>query len=498
MRANQGFYKFKKDIKRIAYDTQAITGKVIDLRNNVDGYAIVGSTEGDMIKSVGKNLLDVKDVYAKVTSPYIMDCYVEEGSVIYINFEDGYKTSNSQVFSQKLRISVSKPCTVVYRTEHISGVYERKDEPGIPTVTGHQTLVEDFELNAIRSSYSSVYVGTGIGEVRYNLVNITQEDIDNGASSVSVRLWSNGTLKGGTKYVDYRYTIMGYVVDLDEPIDEDIEFEPYKEDRKVCNQNDRCYINTFANGSVYSENNRTITVNFPKSMFASAYRAIANRVNNMDGDDYEEKTVNFFGDSITAGTNTTEAYHMWLSRYTGFHCKNWGVGGSGYIQELTGSFHTGDGIEGIAELKPQTGNNKILTIMKSVGELGNCMIFAGTNDWAAAYDIDAFRTAVQNTLDYAWEHSDRLLVLTPIKRYRGEVKNSAGKRLHEFSGVVIEECIKRGIPYIDGYEMPFDSNNDISALKYYAKEGVDKVHINEAGHKLMAGYLLDRFKAVFK
>ena len=371
MRANQGFYKFKKDIKRIAYDTQAVTGKVVDLRNNVDGYAVVGSTEGDMIKSVGKNLLDVKDVYAKVTSTYKMDCYVEEGSVIYINFEDGYKTSNSQVFSQKLRISVSKPCTVVYRTEHISGIYEKKDEPGIPVMSGHQLLVEDFELNTIRSSYSGVTVSPEIGEVRYNLVNITQEDIDNGASSVSVRAWSNGTLKGGSKYVDYRYTIMGYVVDLDEPIDEDIEFEPYKEDRKVCNQNDRCYINTFANGSVYSENDRTITVNFPKSMFASAYRAIANRVNNMDGDDYEEKTVNFFGDSITAGTNTTEAYHMWLSRYTGFHCKNWGVGGSGYIQELTGSFHTGDGIEGIAELKPQTGNNKILTIMKSVGELGN-------------------------------------------------------------------------------------------------------------------------------
>lgn len=489
MRANQGFYKFKKDIKRIAYDTQAVTGKVVDLRNNVDGYAVVGSTEGDMIKSVGKNLADVKTM-DYTASKYELTCFVDDDDIIYINANKLWIANGA--LSDILKISIKRAGTYRFVLEYIDGTFEKVDTG--QSTPGIEFVVKDKDGNSLYSTFSFAFTkGPGIKTIEYV---VTEEKIENGASYIRLRVWSNGTLGGGTVVNGLKLRIMCYYVDENTTIND--EFEPYKEDRKVCNQNDRCYINTFANGSVYSENDRTITVNFPKSMFASAYRAIANRVNNMDGDDYEEKTVNFFGDSITAGTNTTEAYHMWLSRYTGFHCKNWGVGGSGYIQELTGSFHTGDGIEGIAELKPQTGKNKILTIMKSVGELGNCMIFAGTNDWAAAYDIDAFRTAVQNTLDYAWEHSDRLLVLTPIKRYRGEVKNSAGKRLHEFSGVVIEECIKRGIPYIDGYEMPFDSNNDISALKYYAKEGVDKVHINEAGHKLMAGYLLDRFKAVFK
>ena len=490
MRANQGFYKFKKDIKRIAYDTQAVTGKVIDLRNNVDGYAVVGSTEGDMIKSVGRNLADVSTMQFISTSSDLKCLIDSEGGITVTS--SGVYTKNGSI-SRALTIPIKRAGTYRFVADHISGSVSKVNTG--EAVQGHEFLIRTKDGITLYSSFSffSYSKEIGLKSVEYT---ITEEDIENGAYEFRMRLWSNGTIGGGAIFDNFKGRVLVYFVDENTEIND--EYEPYKEDRKVCNQNDRCYINTFANGSVYSENDRTITVNFPKSMFASAYRAIANRVNNMDGDDYEEKTVNFFGDSITAGTNTTEAYHMWLGRYTGFHCKNWGVGGSGYIQELTGSFHTGDGIEGIAELKPQTGNNKILTIMKSVGELGNCMIFAGTNDWAAAYDIDAFRTAVQNTLDYAWEHSDRLLVLTPIKRYRGEVKNSAGKRLHEFSGVVIEECIKRGIPYIDGYEMPFDSNNDISALKYYAKEGVDKVHINEAGHKLMAGYLLDRFKAVFK
>ena len=491
MRANQGFYKFKKDIKRIAYDTQAVTGKVVDLRNNVDGYAVVGSTEGDMIKSVGKNLANSNELALETGT---IKTEIEKDGTIILNTKEGKIWSGNGRPSGIARFKIFEPCTLTLVLEHISGTSIKTD--GNPITIGTRiilwkgdqyTTTDDVITQTF--SYSFPLEGKNV-----KTFIITQEYIELGANMFEFCLWANGS--ASPRYFNdlkLRVSIL-----YDDAYDDDYEYEPYKEDRKVCNQNDRCYINTFANGSVYSENDRTITVNFTKSMFASAYRAIANRVNNMDGDDYEEKTVNFFGDSITAGTNTTEAYHMWLSRYTGFHCKNWGVGGSGYIQELTGSFHTGDGIEGIAELKPQTGKNKILTIMKSVGELGNCMIFAGTNDWAAAYDIDAFRTAVQNTLDYAWEHSDRLLVLTPIKRYRGEVKNSAGKRLHEFSGVIIEECIKRGIPYIDGYEMPFDSNNDISALKYYAKEGVDKVHINEAGHKLMAGYLLDRFKAVFK
>ena len=493
MRANQGFYKFKKDIKRIAYDTQAITGKVIDLRDNVDGYAVVGSTEGDMIKSVGRNLFNYNNLKRYYTKGSLEETaeIIDDKVVVNSNHHDynGFLTG-------KATINVNEPCFVKFTTHRFEGVTSKINDGSVFT-PGFWIAKFNHEGVEIGNSFS-YRLPSQNGASLTSFYEISESDIDNGVSYIRFGVWGNGTTSGGPlKYDNLTFNIIANICYTNSD-SSDIIFEPYKEDRKVCNQNDRCYINTFANGSVYSENDRTITVNFPKSMFASAYRAIANRVNNMDGDDYEEKTVNFFGDSITAGTNTTEAYHMWLSRYTGFHCKNWGVGGSGYIQELTGSFHTGDGIEGIAELKPQTGNNKILTIMKSVGELGNCMIFAGTNDWAAAYDIDAFRTAVQNTLDYAWEHSDRLLVLTPIKRYRGEVKNSAGKRLHEFSGVIIEECIKRGIPYIDGYEMPFDSNNDISALKYYAKEGVDKVHINEAGHKLMAGYLLDRFKAVFK
>lgn len=490
MRANQGFYKFKKDIKRIAYDTQAKTGKVIDLRNNVDGYAVVGSTEGDMIKSVGRNLADVSTMqYISTASD--LKCLIDSEGVITIT-RSGVHTLNGSV-SRALTIPIKRAGTYRFVADHISGSVSKVNTGEI--AMGHEFLLRTEDGTAMYSSFSffSYSKEIGLKSVEYT---ITEEDIENGAHEFRMRLWSNGTTGGGTIFDNFKGRVLVYFVDENTEIND--EYEPYKEDRKVCNQNDRCYINTFANGSVYSESDRTITVNFPKSMFASAYRAIANRVHNMDGDDYEEKTVNFFGDSITAGTNTTEAYHMWLSRYTGFHCKNWGIGGSGYIQAPSGTFHVGNGVEGIASLETQSGKNTILDIMKSVDELGNCMIFAGTNDWAAAHNIDTFRTAVQNTLDYAWEHSDRLLVLTPYKRFQGELITTVRRRLHEYNGVIIEECIKRGIPYIDGYEMPFDSNNDISALKYYAKEGVDKVHINEAGHKLMAGYLLDRFKAVFK
>ena len=130
MRANQGFYKFKKDIKRIAYDTQAVTGKVIDLRNNVDGYAVVGSTEGDMIKSVGRNLFNynnLKRYYAKGSLEETAEI-IDDKVVVNSNGHNynGFLTG-------KATINVNEPCFIKFTTHRFEGVTSKINDGSVFT-----------------------------------------------------------------------------------------------------------------------------------------------------------------------------------------------------------------------------------------------------------------------------------------------------------------------------------------------------------------------------
>lgn len=269
--------------------------------------------------------------------------------------------------------------------------------------------------------------------------------------------------------------------------------------KKVCDNLGHCYIMTYENGTVSAESGASISVNYPVSDFAVKYRVTANRLQNIDAEDTgsEGREILFFGDSITAGSGATQLFHMWLSRYTGMKCLNWGHGGAGYLRESTATAYEGNGHEGRGDLvQQQAGNNTVLKTMQAVGDFENCFIFAGTNEYGGNFDLDDFRTAVQNTLDYAQTKASRILVMTPLRRPNFEDANTAGHKLHDYSGVIIDECMKRGIPYIDGFDIGMNPMNAQSKSWYYSSG--DGLHPSNNGHKFIAGWILDKFKAVFK
>lgn len=442
-------------------------------------------------------MLDVTPWNYEYTGPnYEWSTDVDQNGIVTVDTHGTYKSSNGGMSPKVALVKITGPGKIRFTTRHISGDLTTDIDPA-PRRSGFRVCKRLQDGTATYTSFSFLYILPEYGSVSSAELEITDEDIENGVDYVDLVLWSNGTTNvGKMKFDSYKFTVMAQFVD---DIKLNDEFETYKESTKVCNNHAACYIMTYKDGTVRSENGHEISVDYPKSEFAAKFRVITERVQNLDGDDRTKKNIYFFGDSITAGTGTAEVYHQWLSRYTGHACFNWGCGGAGYYREDSSMAYAGNGVQGRGTLVQQTGNNTVIKNMQRLvsegTDLENVVIAAGTNEFGIALPIDEFRTAVQTTLDYAQEVSSRIFVITPVKRSNGFTPTPAGKVLHDYSEVIIEECENRGIPYIDGYDVPFNSVNQWSKKTYYS-EG-DGVHPGTAGHKLMAGYLLAKFKAVF-
>lgn len=192
-------------------------------------------------------------------------------------------------------------------------------------------------------------------------------------------------------------------------------------------------------------------------------------------------TVYCFGDSITAGVGCDTVYHMlWHKWHNTVHFKNYGVGSTGYSYAASGSLLTGNGVEGKGSNKTWSGNNTIKQIMQSVSETMDKIIIAGgTNDWASSQNQSTFRTAVQQTLDYALSKTSKVLVILPIKR---DNWNTASTPLKTYSDIIKTECESRGITYFDGFDVGI--NPTISHLK--TNFIPDGVHPNDNGQIKMA------------
>lgn len=194
--------------------------------------------------------------------------------------------------------------------------------------------------------------------------------------------------------------------------------------------------------------------------------------------------IECFGDSITAGVGTTYLYHMYLSDWHKTICHNWGIGGTGYVWECKNKESvTGNGAVGLGTSVYQTGENTILDIMQTVQTISKCTIFGGTNDWYHNINISTFRTAVQNTLDYALTKTAYILVILPLIREGYKViANGQGLKLEAYNNVIREECEARGIAYYDGFEVTLNPDN----AKYKTNYIPDGLHPNANGHKMLA------------
>lgn len=202
-----------------------------------------------------------------------------------------------------------------------------------------------------------------------------------------------------------------------------------------------------------------------------------------------------FGDSITAGVGASALFHMdWHKMNPNLQFYNYGIGSTGYVLEWTGDVVSGGGVIGDGSTHTENGNNNVLKVMQSItGSMPNICIFAGTNDFGNNIPIADFRTAVQNTLDYALTKTAKVFVITPIKREWATSTNSLGLSLKDYSDVIIEECESRGIVYFDGYKIGIDPSVSTNKTAF----APDGLHPNDAGHMRIARALLTKMQEAF-
>jgi len=191
------------------------------------------------------------------------------------------------------------------------------------------------------------------------------------------------------------------------------------------------------------------------------------------------REVYFFGDSITAGVGTTYPYFTHMLNIC--QPKNYGIGSIGYVQTTTDNVCVGQGDENSGTYQTESGNNTVLDVMKAHSDFTRCSIAAGTNDWSASINIDTFRTAVENTLDYALSITPKVSVLLPVRRTGDTNKNSAGYTLKDYSEIIKTACEERSIVYTDGWNVGLNPNNALNKSTFFS----DTVHPNNAGHYRM-------------
>ena len=228
-----------------------------------------------------------------------------------------------------------------------------------------------------------------------------------------------------------------------------------------------------------------------------------------------EKTIAFFGDSICAGVGTSKVFHQYISERYGFRCLNYGYGGSGYVQnyESYGAGRLGTGNEGLGV--PITEDNyfipnNVLTRLAepNPADLDGVVIFAGTNDWSHAGQITLqdFIDGIEAVFNYFQTNfaAVPLLVMTPIHRKNDTVPNAAGKTLQEYCDIIIDECRKFGVPYVDTMAFsglhPDNAGNDAT---FYPRDdrnppSSDGLHPNHIAHERIMRVVGETLNALVK
>lgn len=210
----------------------------------------------------------------------------------------------------------------------------------------------------------------------------------------------------------------------------------------------------------------------------------------------EAKRIAFMGDSITAGVATTKVYHEFIHDRYGWRCLNYGYGGAGYYRSYPGynAGKLGTGAEGMGV--PITADNYFVpnNVVARLAEVSptttdGIVIFAGTNDWGNDVSVDNYISGIEAAFEYCKTYFPTIpvLVMTPIHRKDDTTPNSQGKTLREYVDILIAECKKYSMAYVDCMTMT-GLYPDILAQReaFFASNLSSGLHPSVEGHKRIA------------
>ncbi len=206
------------------------------------------------------------------------------------------------------------------------------------------------------------------------------------------------------------------------------------------------------------------------------------------------KTVNFLGDSITEGHGVAEIgrnrYDNRLRAMAGLKAvNNYGIGGTRLAYQSHAS-------------TPARNDLYFCGRAFSLDPAADItVVFGGTNDYGhgdapfgsmADQTPDTFCGAVEFLMTFLAEAypATQIVFLTPARR-QGDLAPSpragAGRPLKDYCQVILEKGREHGIPVLDLYErLGIDPNRPEDAARY----APDGLHLNDAGHGVLAALLL--------
>ena len=222
------------------------------------------------------------------------------------------------------------------------------------------------------------------------------------------------------------------------------------------------------------------------------------------GESNTPKTVAFMGDSITAGVATAKCFHEYIHDKYGFICRNYGFGGSGYfrnsVSQNAGKQGTGAPGMGIVTTPETffTPNNITSRLSElNVDNIDGIVIAAGTNDYGNNVSIADFRSGIESAFEYCKTNLTKcsVLVMTPIHRRYDTNQNTQGKTLIEYCDILIEECRKYGIAYVDTMAMSgLYPDNEANRILNFESNQDSGLHPGAEGHNRMATAIGEKLK----
>ena len=218
------------------------------------------------------------------------------------------------------------------------------------------------------------------------------------------------------------------------------------------------------------------------------------------------KTIAFMGDSITAGVAAEKCYHEFIHDMYGYTCLNYGFGGSGYYRNSASptSGRQGTGVPGMGVATNSnnffTPNNIVARLAElNVNDIDGIVIFAGTNDYGNGVSIQDYISGIEQAFEYCKTNFTKcpVLVMTPIRRANDTNPNSQGKTLRDYVDVLIDECIKYSIAYVDTMTMSGLYPDNIENRTLYFPSNPDSgLHPGKEGHKRIACAIGETLKAL--
>lgn len=216
---------------------------------------------------------------------------------------------------------------------------------------------------------------------------------------------------------------------------------------------------------------------------------------------WANKTMVCVGDSITAGSGTTETYWAMLKDILG-------------LSKMTGMGVGGSCVS--AQSDYGTGNSPLINRYKNIPEADLITIFMGTNDWGHETPLGT----IEDTTDVSFYGAlnviipglmtmypnARIIWITPMHRYGfgtskilgtaftyDHVANGRGCTLKDYVDAIKDVCGRYSIPIIDLYSM---SGLHPSIAAHKSTYMPDGLHPNKAGHEKMA-YLISKWLQIY-